>query len=176
MSVIKNVDPGPGADALVVEPGEGRAVSLGGLGVVFKIMGERTAGAFSIVEHSVAPGTLAPAHVHEREDELSYVIEGELGVRIGDEERVVPAGAYVGKPRGVPHAFWNKSEGPARLIELIAPAGFERYFAELAELFADGAPPPERIAALRERYGLRAVDWNEDLERRHGVRMRRARP
>jgi hypothetical protein len=61
---------------LVVKPGEGRSVSLGGMGVVFKVSGADTGGAFAVVEHPIEPGRLVLLHVHLREDEYSYVLEG----------------------------------------------------------------------------------------------------
>ena len=101
---------------------------------------------FSLVEHPIAPRTLgAPMHVHEHEDEYSYVLEGEVGVQIGDEVRYARAGDLVVKPRGIPHAFWNRTDEPARLLEIISPGGFERYFAELGA----AAAAPARGARLR---------------------------
>ena len=97
----------------VVEAEQGDLVHLGGIGVHYKIPGEATGGAFSIVEHPVEPGVLVPPHVHTREDEFSFVIEGEIGVRIGDRVFTAGPGAYVVKPRGVPHTFWNCGPAPA---------------------------------------------------------------
>src|SRR5215213_6457970 len=71
---------------IVTEPGEGESVSLGGVGVDFKIPAEVTGGAFSVVEHPLDPGRLIPPHIHYREDELSYVVRGRIGVRIGDRD------------------------------------------------------------------------------------------
>ena len=77
--------------ALVLLPGEGKAVDMGGLGVVFKLFGADTGGRFALVEHPLAPGTLAgPPHVHRREDEASYVLEGEIMVQVGDHLRNWP--------------------------------------------------------------------------------------
>jgi oxalate decarboxylase/phosphoglucose isomerase-like protein (cupin superfamily) len=81
-------------------------------------------------------------HVHQYEDEYSYVLEGIIGARVGDREIVAGRGSYVIKPRGLMHTFWNPGPGPARLLEVIAPAGFETYFVELAE-----AGAPDRLAA-----------------------------
>ena len=151
---------------------EPRRVSLGGLDAVFVVTGEQTGGALAVVEHPIEPGILVPPHVHEREDELTYVIEGELGARIGDEEHVLTAGSYLWKPRGVPHAFWNASPSPARLLDVIVPAGFQRFFVELAELLARGASSDE-IDEAGHRYGHTIVAaWIPELERRHGVRLR----
>jgi mannose-6-phosphate isomerase-like protein (cupin superfamily) len=127
----------------------------------------------SIVEHPIAPRTLAgPSHVHEHEDEYSYVLEGEVGFEIGDDVRSARAGELVEKPRGVPHAFWNATDEPARVLEVIAPGGFERYFGELAGLIPPAVPAPdiEGLAALQERYGVR-MDFSsiERLSREHGL-------
>jgi quercetin dioxygenase-like cupin family protein len=126
-------------------PDQGEAVHLLALGVRFLIDGEVTGGAFSLVEHPLPPRALgAPLHTHHREDEYSYVLEGRFGVQLGEEE-VLEAGPgdLVFKPRGVAHAFWNAGDEPARLLELISPAGFEHYFRELAPLLA----APERDEA-----------------------------
>jgi hypothetical protein len=93
-------------------------------------------------------------HVHEHEDEYSYVLEGEVGVQVGDEVVIASPGDFVFKPRGVWHAFWNAGDETARVLEIISPGGFEQYFVELEPLVA-GAPDIEGIMALQERYGMR---------------------
>ena len=159
----------------VIEAGEGESVWLGGVGVDFKIPGEMTGGAFSIVEHPLDPGRLIPPHIHYREDELSYVVRGEVGVRIGDRDYVAGPGSYVFKPRGIPHTFWNAGPEPAHLVEIISPAGFENFFAELGELAASCPPEelPERRAALALEYDHHFVhpEWVPELESRHGLRV-----
>jgi mannose-6-phosphate isomerase-like protein (cupin superfamily) len=153
----------------LIRPTDGEAVDFGGLGVRFMATGE----GFSLVEHPIAPRTLAaPMHVHSNEDEYSYVLEGEVGVQIGVEILYASPGDLVVKPRGVWHAFWNRRDEPARLLEIISPAGFERYFAELAPLL-----PPQRVApdfaglaALQERYGLRMdMDSAAAIAEREGL-------
>ena len=110
----------------VVRPGEGRAGELGSVGVVFKLWGQDTGGALSVVEHPFAVGALVPPHLHTREDEYSIVTEGEIGFRSGDREVVLGPGGYITKPRGELHAMWNAGSVPARMIEIISPAGFEK--------------------------------------------------
>ncbi|CAA9425840.1 MAG: hypothetical protein AVDCRST_MAG78-1361 [uncultured Rubrobacteraceae bacterium] len=105
---------------------------------------------FALVEHPIEPRVLAaPMHTHQHEDEYTYVLEGEVGVQVGDEVRVAQPGDLVFKPRHVPHAFWNAGNAPARALEITSPAGFERYFAEIASLLptAHGAPPDEQASA-----------------------------
>jgi len=97
---------------IVVTPDEGRSVSLGGMGVVFKVSGADTGGAFAVVEHPIEPGRLVLPHVHLREDEYSYVLAGTIGARVGDDEVVAGPGGYVIKPRGLMHTFWNAGPGP----------------------------------------------------------------
>src|SRR5664280_922485 len=127
----------------VVLPGEGRAGGLApGVGVVFKIDGEDSGGSLSIVEHPFAVGALVPPHIHHLEDEYSIVLEGEIGFRSNDQEIVLGPGGYIVKPRGEVHAMWNAGSTPARMIEVISPAGFEGFFRELPDMTAIGAPDP----------------------------------
>lgn len=162
------------AGRMVVAPGEGRSVYIGGLEAVFKLFGEDTGGAFSVVEHPVEPGVLAaPPHTHTNEDEYSFVVEGDIGVWIDGEEFVAGPGTYVLKPRGVPHAFWNPRPRPARFVEIISPPGFERYFEELAELVYQGTDSPDfgtSIEKLGARYGLAFhMELVPELLERHGL-------
>src|SRR5712692_8107072 len=94
--------------ALVLLPGEGKALQIGGggLGVVFKLYGTDTGGRFAVVEHPLATGILGgPSHIHHQEDETSYVLEGEIMAQIGDQLIQAPAGTLIFKPRGVALPF-----------------------------------------------------------------------
>lgn len=128
----------------------------GPLGAVLLLDPQATDGRFSLVEHPLAPRALgAPVHTHRNEDEYSLVLEGTIGVEIGGEAIEATAGDLVVKPRGIPHAFWNATDTPARLLELIVPGGFERYFAELGQILARPGPPDlAALAELGSRYGL----------------------
>ena len=140
----------------------------------FIIRGEDTDGRFALVEHEILPRALAaPVHTHEREDEYSFVLTGRVGLQIGDEVIEAGPGDIVAKPRGIPHAFWNAGDGPARLLELISPAGFEHYFEELAPVLqAPGPPDLERLAVIRDKYAL-SMDMGsrEALIAEHGLQM-----
>ena len=145
------------AGASYVRGVEARETLMAGpLGAVLLLDPQATGGSFSLVEHPLAPRALgAPVHTHRNEDEYSVVLEGTIGVEVAGETFEATAGDVVVKPRGVPHAFWNPTDTPARLLELIVPGGFERYFAELGQIL--GRPDPPDFGALGElasRYGL----------------------
>ena len=140
----------------LVGPRDGKAGSLGSIGVRFMIDTEEThAGGFSLVEHPMPPRRLAaPLHRHSREDEYSYVLEGRMGALLGDEVVYAEAGDLVHKPRDQWHTFWNAGDEPCRILEIIAPGGFEHFFDELGQLVAAGGPEPEQFGELGERYGI----------------------
>ena len=141
--------------ARILGPHDGPAGRLGSIGVRFMIDGAESGGGFSLVEHPMPPRALAaPLHRHNREDEYSYVLDGRLGALLGDEVVFAEPGDLVFKPRGQWHTFWNAGDTPARILELISPAGFEGYFRELVEMLHHGAPTGPERAALASRYGL----------------------
>ena len=157
---------------LILSPDDGQLVWLGGLGIQFKLDGTNTEGAFSVVEHPLEPGAFAAPHTHSREDEFSYVLEGTVGVKLGNQEFLVTRGSYIVKPRGIPHAFWNPGPEPARLLEIIAPAGFEHYFMQLAALVSKNVSrDDEAIEKLASEYGLTYhMEQAPALMAKHGLR------
>lgn len=156
----------------VVQPGEGRAGGLApGVGVEFKLDGDATGGALSIVEHPFAVGALVPPHIHTREDEISIVLEGEIGFRSEDQEVVLGPGGYILKPRNEVHAMWNAGSVPARMIEIITPAGFEEFFREFVDITDRGPIDPATMGAMAERYGLPFAQpaWLPDVIARYNL-------
>jgi quercetin dioxygenase-like cupin family protein len=129
---------------------------LGSMGVRFMLSGEETGGGFSLVEHPIPPHALAaPLHRHTHEDEYSFVLEGRVGALLGDEVVYGEPGDLIFKPRGQWHTFWNAGDEPARILELISPAGFERYFEEMVDRIQSAPPPePADLAAIAARHGL----------------------
>ena len=106
----------------------------------------------SVVEHRLAPHALAaPLHRHANEDEISTVLDGRVGALLGDEVVIAGPGDVVVKPRGQWHTFWNAGDTEARLMETIAPGGFERYFLELAAL---DELTPDTVGPIAARYAL----------------------
>jgi quercetin dioxygenase-like cupin family protein len=143
--------------ARVLGPQDGKAGTLGTMGVRFMINGDEADRRFSLVEHPMPPRSLAaPLHRHSREDEYSYVLEGRVGALLGDEVVIGEPGDLIFKPRGQWHTFWNASDEPARILEIISPAGFEQFFDELVDRGGVFQMPPESFAELAGRYGLEA--------------------
>src|SRR6201981_3508312 len=139
----------------IVGPTNGKSGILGAIGVRLMIDGEDAGGRFSLVEHPMPPRALAaPLHRHSREDEYSFVLEGRMGALLGDEVVEAGPGELVFKPRNQWHSFWNAGDEPCRILEIISPAGFEKFFEELDGLGGAVEADPERLAALNERYGL----------------------
>jgi quercetin dioxygenase-like cupin family protein len=154
----------------VVQPGQPDPSMLPGFTAATRLAAEAT-GSISIVEHVFAPGFLVPPHRHTREDEISYVVEGELGFRSNGHEVSLRAGGYIVKPRDELHSMWNATGATARMIEIITPAGFERYFVEVAEAVAvAGRVGPDILGPIADRFGL-TFDMTEvpDLVVRHGL-------
>jgi uncharacterized cupin superfamily protein len=126
---------------------------LGVVGARFILPGDLAQGRFSVVEHPIVPrGLAAPVHLHTREDEFSFVLEGRWGFMLGSDVVYADPGDLVYKPRDVWHTFWNASDHPARLLEIISPAGFEQLFVELAEMLRGG--DLSAADALGAKYGL----------------------
>lgn len=136
---------------IVIPPDSPERFDFGGLGVHWKIDGGATGGRFSVVHHPLAPRALAaPLHRHHDEDEYSFVLEGELGALLGDDVVTAGVGAWVFKPRGQWHTFWNAGDSQCRIIEVISPAGFEDFFREIAAAWGD----MEKFIAINRKYNL----------------------
>ena len=151
---------------------EGQHADFPRLGNRYVLRGETSDGRFALIEQTIPPRALAaPIHTHEREDEYSFVLAGRLGAQIGDEVVEAGPGDLVVKPRGIPHAYWNPGDTETRLLEIISPAGFEQYFADLApELAPPGEPDLEALAQIRARYGLTMdIASRERLTEEHGL-------
>lgn len=141
--------------ARVLAPGDGAQGFLGSIGVRFMVDGRETGGGFSLVEHPMSSRALAaPLHRHLNEDEYSFVLEGEVGALLGDEVVTAGPGTLIFKPRNQWHTFWNAGDDVARLLEIIAPAGFEHFFRQVVDLGGIMQADPQRLGALSAQYGL----------------------
>ncbi len=153
--------------SLVVGPRDGTFLP-GEFEVVIKIRSETTSGVLAVVEETVPPRRLVSPHTHEN-DVLVHVLAGEIGVLVGDQIEIAPAGSWVLKPRKVLHAMWNARSDPARIIEVLTPGGTERWFEEMSELAPDDSEGWEELC---RRYGIRFESdspWTPELKQRYSL-------
>jgi mannose-6-phosphate isomerase-like protein (cupin superfamily) len=141
---------GPSPFSLAV--GAGERVRFSDAEVLIKASAETTGGSFSIIEE-VAPLD-TPLHVHEHEDEMFVVLEGEHVYRVGDEEHTAGPGGVVFAPRGIPHAQRRVVPRTGRTFSMVSPAGLEGFFRELGQAELDGTIGPEAYARVSEKYGI----------------------
>ncbi|MGE5611489.1 MAG: quercetin 2,3-dioxygenase [Bacillota bacterium] len=144
---VVEVDVGP----IMLEPGEG--VWLGVLGDLYRFLvtGQGTDGAYAAIEIKSFPGNGPPPHIHHRESETMYVLEGRFLLTCGDRSIHATPGAFVHVPAGMLHTFRNIGSEPGRLLVIITPAGLERLFEEIGQLVEDSfsEPPVDPIAIQR---------------------------
>ena len=144
---------------IVLQPGEGSTVSPPGHPVMTtKVSGPDSANAYSMLEMMVYDQG-PPLHKHLSEEELFYVLEGEVTLRVGDREIQAVPGSVVLIPRGTPHTFWNPGKSPAKLLVIFSPAGYEGFFAEVAALEEQvgTAEYMAKVGAIREKYNAELV-------------------
>jgi len=161
------------AGVKIVGPSDAPEGFLGSIGARFVLDGPEAGERFSLVEHPMSPRALAaPLHLHTREDEYSFVLQGRMGALLGDDVVEAGPGDLVHKPRNQWHTFWNAGDEPCRILEIMSPAGFEQFFRELSDLGGSGNVGPEEFARLRERYGLEMQPESvPDLVQRFGLRV-----
>jgi quercetin dioxygenase-like cupin family protein len=141
---------------------ECRAIAVVGDVYQFLATGDDTNGKYALMEAIVPPGGGPPPHVHSREEEGFFILEGEITFQIGDARTVAKAGTFANMPVGTPHSFKNESSRPAKMLISVAPAGLEKMFVECGVPLAPGtttAPPPtkaeiEKLLQIAPKYGI----------------------
>lgn len=147
--------------ATFVHPGEGKKLWVADELMTFKASGEDTGGAYSLTDSVVPPQGSSPPHIHHREEEAFWVLEGELEVLVGESRFKAGAGSFVHLPRGILHSYENVGTGPARFLTLMVPAGLEKFFEEVGKPGTDlSSPPPfgeedlDKLLAAAPKYGV----------------------
>ena len=143
-------------------PTQGRTVAIVGDVYRFLATGEDTSGKYAMWEAIVPPGGGPPPHIHSREEESFFVLEGEITIVVDGERIVATAGMFANLPVGSQHSFKNESDRPAKMLISVAPAGLEQMFFEIGVPLPEGAttalPPTkeeiEKLMAIAPRYGL----------------------
>jgi mannose-6-phosphate isomerase-like protein (cupin superfamily) len=137
---------------ILTDPGNGPSFTMLGTTMRLIATAATTGGRFTVGEQVTPAGWGPPRHIHSREDEIFYIIEGTYELRVGDERRTVSAGACAILPRDVPHGFRNVVSTPGRLLFVITPGGLEEYFLAVAK--CPPPPNPAQRAKLARPFGL----------------------
>jgi mannose-6-phosphate isomerase-like protein (cupin superfamily) len=145
---------------IYVPPGQGESVWLAGMLLEVKLASEDARGAYSMMQQTSPPQGGPPPHIHHNVDEALYVVEGEVEFLVGDRTTRVTAGSLAYVPKGTLHTFKNVGTSPSRVLAIISPGGFEKFFLEAGERATEGSSPPEgepdvgRIVEIGQKYGL----------------------
>ena len=149
-------------------PGEGERIWIVGDTMTFKATGESTGGSLMLFENLTVPGGGPPPHVHTREDEFWYVLDGTFEIRTGDEVHTLGAGGFAYAPRGTVHNFRNTAQTPSRILVGFTPGGMEGFFRESGRPATDDGPAPSvdedeiaRTMAAAPSYGFEAVAFDD---------------
>lgn len=147
--------------ATFVPPGQGKKLWVAEELITFKVSGGDTGGAYALTDSVVPPGGSSPPHLHHREDEAFWVLEGELEISVGEDRFKAVAGSFVHLPRGTIHSYLNVGAGPARFLTLMVPAGLERFFEAVGKPDTEQPSPPpfteedlDRLLAAAPEYGV----------------------
>lgn len=142
-------------EPIIVPPGGGHEIAFNGGSFIHKVNSKDTKGVFSVMEIVTPAGSGIDLHVHEREDELVSLLEGEIEVTLGDQTMKAVPGVMALLPRGIPHGFTNVGGSPCRLSVTILPGEFDNYFVELAALYSNGQPSAELVDELSKKYAIK---------------------
>ena len=150
--------------AQLIQVGSGEGPAFSAVGDVYRMLatGEQTGGVYVLSEARVLPGGGPPPHIHHREDESFFVLEGEITFTLGAKRVVAKAGTFIQGPRGIPHAFKNESRAPARMLIHLTPPGFENFMAEIAQPVPSFESPPapvtpadiQKLLAVAPKHGI----------------------
>jgi quercetin dioxygenase-like cupin family protein len=144
--------------SIAVPSGEGKALLvLPGETVILKATSADTDGAYTLIEVIDEPQAGPPLHLHRREDEAFYILEGTFTFQIGDRTMTATAGWFMTAPKGVPHSYKNIGTTPARMLTLFVPAGIENFFEDLSKLTAAGTLDIDSIVAVSAKQGIEVV-------------------
>ena len=149
-------------EKIYVPAGEGKSYDvIGGDHVVIKATGEQTGGMATILETTVPAGGGPPRHLHERESETFYVLEGEFEFEIDGDKYNLKQGDFFAAPANVPHQFRNTATSPSKLLVVCQPAGFENFIEAFAQIPLDAAPDPAKMAELGAQFGVQFLPPSE---------------
>ena len=142
-----------------LQANEGQAVWFLNSRLTLKATGESTGGTLSLIEALLAPESAAPWHIHHRDDEMFYILDGSFLFKCGDELFERGPGSFVFLPRSIPHSLKNVGQTVAKVLTLSTPAGLHQYFVDdgtpaLEEGLSPQSVDPQQGDALAAKYGM----------------------
>jgi quercetin dioxygenase-like cupin family protein len=157
----------PQAAGYASPAGEGERIWIVGDTMTLKATGESTGGGLVLLENLTSPGGGPPPHIHTREAEYFYVLDGSFEIRVGEEVHILGPGGFAYVPPGTVHNFRNTADTPSRILVAFTPSGMEGFFRESGRPAVDDGPAPpldadeiERTMVAAEKYGVQAVGFD----------------
>jgi len=141
-------------EARLVPPGEGRKLDVLGESITVKVGPGQTGGDYAVIEEQTPPGGGPPPHIHDREDEVFYVLAGEVEFMVGGKTIAGKPGSLGFIPRGTAHTFKNVGAAPCKVLVFISPGGFVGFFEEIDARSKAGNLPKEEVVKIAQRYGM----------------------
>ncbi|MGK7376996.1 quercetin 2,3-dioxygenase [Planococcus sp. 1R117A] len=148
-------------NAFAFAQGEGKAYWFIGTLLEMKATAEDTKGVFSLVESLHPPGYATPMHVHQNEDEIFYVLEGEVAFTVGEKTIMAKPGTFLYAPRGIAHMYKSEGTVPSRILIMLTPAGMEQFFVEASVPAEEFKLPPDtvvpdmdKLMAAAQKHGI----------------------
>ena len=138
----------------LVKSDDGRHFNIMGAMMTYKVTSEETGGAYSLAVETTPPHGGIPLHVHSREDEAMYILEGEYEIQCGDQFFRATAGAFVFLPRSVPNRYQNVQATPGKFLHIVSPGGFEKLVEETGQLTASGTPDMQKVKETARKHGI----------------------
>jgi len=140
----------------VVPPSSGKVLKL--VGVTHKLTSQQTGGGYYLFESEFDPESGNGLHVHAYEDEVVYVLQGAIQIRLGDGKLEASEGGVAHLPKGIPHALYNPLKTPLKILALAIPGGMEQFFDELDSAMQDGSMDDAKYKEISQKYG---IEWLE---------------
>jgi mannose-6-phosphate isomerase-like protein (cupin superfamily) len=144
---------------LFVRPGEGQSFD----DLTCRVSSASTHGEYCAFEFTTPPGEGVPLHVHQREDELYYILEGAYEIQCGGRVFLAGSGAMAMLPRDIPHAFRNAGKTAARALTVFIPGGFDHFVEEINQLSPEDAADEDKRNAIRRKHGIQMLGENSQL-------------
>ena len=146
-----------GLSPRLVRSDEGRHFNIMGAMMTYKVTAEETGGAYSLAVETTPPHGGIPLHVHSREDEAMYILEGEYEIQCGDQLFRATAGTFVFLPRTVPNRYLNVQATPGKFLHIASPGGFEKLVEETSQVATSGAPDMQKVKETARKHGIEFV-------------------